>query len=78
MKDILAGKGSYGFNALIGEFGDLIEQGVIDPTKVVRSAIENAGSIAGLLLTTECVIAEKPKEDKDKKKASANYGEDYD
>ncbi|MBI3313887.1 MAG: chaperonin GroEL [Candidatus Omnitrophica bacterium] len=78
VKDILAGKGSYGFNALIGEFGDLIEQGVIDPTKVVRSAIENASSIAGLLLTTECAVAEKPKEEKDKKKASANYGEDYD
>ena len=54
------GKVGYGYNALTGEFQDLIEAGIVDPTKVTRSALQNAASIAGLLLTTECVIADKP------------------
>jgi chaperonin GroEL len=54
------GKGSYGYNAATGEYGDLLEQGVIDPVKVVRSALENAASVAGLMLTTEALIAERP------------------
>jgi chaperonin GroEL len=54
------GKGSYGFNAATGEYGDLLEQGVIDPVKVVRTALENAASVAGLMLTTEALIAERP------------------
>jgi chaperonin GroEL len=54
------GKGNYGFNAQTEEFGDMIEMGVIDPTKVTRTALENAASVAGLLLTTESVIADKP------------------
>ncbi len=58
------GKGSFGYNARTGEFGDLIADGVIDPTKVVRSALQNAASVAGLLLTTEALVAEKPKDDK--------------
>ncbi len=58
------GKGSFGYNARSGEFGDLIADGVIDPTKVVRSALQNAASVAGLLLTTEALVADKPK-DKD-------------
>lgn len=74
VKTILEGKGSYGFNALLGEYRDLIEDGVIDPTKVVRSAIQNASSIAGLLLTTECAIVEKPKEEK--KKSLSSYQDD--
>ena len=57
-------KGSNGYNAQSGKYGDLISQGVIDPTKVVRSALQNAASVAGLLLTTEALIAEKPKEEK--------------
>jgi chaperonin GroEL len=51
---------NYGFNAQTEEYGDLVKQGVIDPTKVVRTALENASSVAGLLLTTEAMIAEKP------------------
>ena len=74
VKTILEGKNSYGFNALLGEYRDLIEDGVIDPTKVVRSAIQNASSIAGLLLTTECAIVEKPKEEK--KKNISSYQDD--
>ena len=67
VKSILEGKGNYGFNAYAGEFRDLVEDGVIDPTKVVRSAIENAASIAGLFLTTECAVSDKPKKEKDEK-----------
>ncbi|HXV28030.1 MAG TPA: chaperonin GroEL [bacterium] len=77
VKSVLEGKGSFGFNAESGEFGDLVEDGVIDPTKVVRTAIENAGSIAGLLITTECVVSEKPSKEeeteKKKKKSSSPY-----
>ncbi|MFN5334536.1 MAG: chaperonin GroEL [Bacteroidota bacterium] len=55
------GKGDFGFNARTEEFENLLKAGVIDPTKVTRVALENAASIAGMLLTTECVIADKPK-----------------
>jgi chaperonin GroEL len=57
------GKGSFGYNAATGEFGDLIEQGILDPTKVTRLALQNAASVSGLLLTTEVMIAEAPKDD---------------
>jgi chaperonin GroEL len=60
---VLAGKKSFGFNAETGEYGDLIEQGVIDPTKVVRIALQNASSIASLLLTTEALVTELPEKD---------------
>ncbi len=58
-----AGKGAYGYNAGTGEFGDLIEMGVLDPAKVTRAALQYAASVAGLMLTTDCMIAELPKED---------------
>jgi chaperonin GroEL len=57
------GKGSYGYNAATGHFGDLIEAGILDPTKVTRLALQNAASVAGLLLTTEVMVAEAPKEE---------------
>ncbi|NNE06693.1 MAG: chaperonin GroEL [Xanthomonadales bacterium] len=57
------GKGSYGFNAATGEYTDMIEAGILDPTKVARSALQNAASIAGLMITTEAMIAELPKDD---------------
>ncbi|HTO56103.1 MAG TPA: chaperonin GroEL [Myxococcota bacterium] len=63
-------KGGYGFNAATEEYGDLIKAGVIDPTKVVRCALQNAASVAGLLLTTEAMIADKP----EKKKAGGMPG----
>ena len=59
------GEGSYGLNAATGDYGDLLEAGIIDPTKVVRSAIQNGASIAGLLLTTETLITEVEEEDDD-------------
>jgi chaperonin GroEL len=61
---VLEGKGNYGFNAATGEYGDMIEMGILDPTKVTRMALQNAASVAGLLITTEAMIAEMPKEDK--------------
>jgi chaperonin GroEL len=57
------GKGAFGYNASNGEFGDLIEMGVLDPAKVTRAALQYAASVAGLMLTTDCMIAELPKED---------------
>ena len=50
----LEGKGNFGYNAATGEYGDMVEMGVLDPTKVTRSALQNAASVAGLILTTDC------------------------
>jgi chaperonin GroEL len=61
---VVEGKGNYGFNAQSGEYGDLVEMGVVDPTKVTRFALQNAASVASLLLTTEAMVAELPKDDK--------------
>ncbi len=58
------GKGNYGYNAANGEYGDLVEIGVIDPTKVTRTALQNAASVAGLILTTDATVTEAPKEQK--------------
>lgn len=60
---IQAEKGNFGYNAATGEYGDMIEMGILDPTKVTRNAIQNAGSVAGLLITTECMVADMPKEE---------------
>ena len=61
---VLEGTGNFGYNAATGVYGDLVEMGVIDPTKVTKSALVNAASIAGLLLTTDCAINEVVKDDK--------------
>ncbi len=61
---VMAGKGNFGFNAETGEYEDLMKAGIIDPAKVTRYALQNAASVAGLLLTTEAMVAEKPKEKK--------------
>ncbi|MFO1263961.1 MAG: chaperonin GroEL [Rhodoferax sp.] len=58
---VLAGKGNYGFNAANDTYGDMIEMGILDPTKVTRTALQNAASVASLMLTTECMVAESPK-----------------
>jgi len=57
------GKGNFGFNASNDEYGDMMEMGILDPTKVTRYALQNASSVAGLMITTECMIAEEPKKD---------------
>ena len=60
---VIEGKGNYGYNAASGEYGDLVEMGVLDPTKVTRTALQNAASVASLMLTTDCAVAETPKEE---------------
>ncbi|MDO8540567.1 MAG: chaperonin GroEL [Opitutaceae bacterium] len=60
VNQVAAGKGAYGYNVATGQYEDLIKSGVVDPTKVTRAALQNAASIAGLLLTTECMITELP------------------
>ena len=62
---VKAGKGAFGYNAATGEYGDMLEAGILDPTKVTRLALQNAASVAGLLLTTEVMIADAPKEEAD-------------
>ncbi|MEM7562248.1 MAG: chaperonin GroEL [Pseudomonadota bacterium] len=60
--NVAAGEGNYGYNAATGDYGDMLEMGILDPTKVSRSALQNAASVAGLLITTEAMIADAPKE----------------
>ncbi|GAA5004070.1 chaperonin GroEL [Pseudoluteimonas lycopersici] len=60
---VAEGKGAFGYNAANGEFGDMIEFGILDPTKVTRTALQNAASIAGLMITTEAMVAELPKKE---------------
>ena len=64
LNKVAEGKGNFGFNAQTGEYGDLVEMGVVDPTKVARFALQNAASVASLLLTTEAMVAELPKDEK--------------
>jgi chaperonin GroEL len=61
---VVEGKGNFGYNAATDEYGDLVEIGVVDPTKVTRSALQNASSIAGLILTTDATVVEAPKDEK--------------
>ncbi|MDH5591335.1 MAG: chaperonin GroEL [Gammaproteobacteria bacterium] len=62
LNEVVAGKGNFGYNAATSEYGDMIEMGILDPTKVTRTALQNAGSVAGLMLTTEAMIAEAPQD----------------
>jgi chaperonin GroEL len=62
--NLKAGKGNYGYNAATEEYGDMIKFGILDPTKVTRSALQYASSVAGLMITTECMITDLPKEEK--------------
>jgi chaperonin GroEL len=71
---VLENEGSFGYNAETGEYGDLVKEGIIDPTKVVRVALQNAASLAGILLTTEALVTDLPEP---KKKAAAPMPEDY-
>ena len=59
---VIEGKGSFGYNAASSEYGDMLDMGVVDPTKVTRVALQNAASIAGLMLTTACMVAEHPED----------------
>jgi chaperonin GroEL len=64
VQEVISGKDAYGFNAETGQYEDLIKSGVIDPTKVTRFALQNAASVAGLLMTTDAMVAEKPEKKK--------------
>jgi chaperonin GroEL len=71
---VVNGKGNYGYNAATGEYGDMVKSGIIDPTKVTRLALQNAASVAGLLLTTEAMIAEAPKQEKEAAPGGHSHG----
>jgi chaperonin GroEL len=60
----MEGKGNYGYNAATGEYGDMVAMGVVDPTKVTRTALQNTASVSSSMLTTDCMIAEAPADDK--------------
>jgi chaperonin GroEL len=64
LRKVADGSGNFGYNAATDEYGDMIEMGILDPTKVARSALQNAASIAGLMITTEAMVADEPKEEK--------------
>ena len=73
------GKDSFGYNASTGEFGDMLEMGILDPTKVTRTALQNAASIAGMVLTTECIVADLPeKKEASPAGAGGGMGGDFD
>ena len=63
LNKVKEGQGNFGYNAQTGEFGDMVAMGILDPTKVTRTALQNAASIAGLMITTEAMVAEQPKKD---------------
>ena len=63
LNKVKEGSGNFGYNAATGEFVDMVEAGILDPTKVTRTALQNAASIAGLMITTEAMVAEAPKKD---------------
>jgi chaperonin GroEL len=74
LNNVVAGSGNYGYNAQTGEFGDMVAMGILDPTKVTRSALQNAASIAGLMITTEAMVAEAPKKDEPAMPAGGGMG----
>jgi len=74
VQKVKEGANNFGFNAATGEYGDLIAQGVIDPVKVVRTALQNAASVSGLLLTTESVVVERPRDEKPAANGHAHGG----
>jgi chaperonin GroEL len=63
LNKVVENKGNYGFNAASGEYGDMIDMGILDPTKVTRTALQQAASVAGMMITTECMITDLPKEE---------------
>jgi chaperonin GroEL len=77
VKEVMGGKGNFGYNVATGDFEDLVKAGVVDPTKVTRTALQNAASIAGLLLTTECMITEIPEKEKAPAAPAGGGGMDY-
>ncbi len=75
LAEVKKGKGTYGYNAATGVYGDMLDMGILDPTKVTRLALQNAASVAGLLLTTEVMVAESPKDDDHKHGGMPDMGD---
>ncbi len=75
LNKVKEGEGSFGYNAATGEFGDMVEFGILDPTKVTRSALQNAASVAGLMITTEAMVAEIPQEEKNTGAGAGGMGD---
>jgi len=63
LNEVAKGKGNFGYNAATNEYGDMVEMGIVDPTKVTRYALQNAASVTGLLLTTEAMVTDAPQDD---------------
>jgi len=74
LNKVAAGSGNFGYNAANGEYGDMVEFGILDPTKVTRTALQNAASIAGLMITTEAMVAEAPKKEEPAMPAGGGMG----
>ena len=74
LNKVIEGKGNFGYNAQDDEYGDLVDMGVVDPTKVTRTALQNGASVAGLILTTDAMVAEAPKEEKPAGGGHAGHG----
>ncbi|MGH8212297.1 MAG: TCP-1/cpn60 chaperonin family protein, partial [Rhodanobacteraceae bacterium] len=74
LNKVAAGKGNFGYNAANGQFGDMVEMGILDPTKVTRTALQNASSIAGLMITTEAMVGEAPKKEEHNHGGGAGMG----
>ena len=77
VQHVMESEGSFGFNAETGTYEDLMKAGIVDPTKVTRFALQNAASVAGLLMTTEAMVAEKPKKEKPSGPAMSPADMDY-
>jgi len=75
LNKVKEGSGNFGFNAANDQYGDMVEMGILDPTKVTRSALQNAGSVAGLMITTEAMVAEVPKKDEPSMPAGGGMGD---
>ena len=73
-KSLHCQQGAFGYNAATGQFGDMLEFGILDPTKVTRTALQNAASIAGLMITTEAMVADAPKKDEPAMPAGGGMG----
>jgi len=78
VQEVLRRKGNDGYNVATGQYEDLVKAGVVDPTKVTRAALQNAASVAGLLLTTECLVTDEPEKEKSREHAHAGMDDmDY-
>merc|ERR1712159_498166 len=74
LEKVRNGSGNFGYNAATNEFGDMVKFGILDPTKVTRTTLQHAASIAGLMITTECTVTDVPKLDKENPTTAPDMG----